>query len=126
MQPEREEWQFLPWLPEQREGVTSSSRRRLELFWRNGNGFLLSFVWNMYSYCECGVAGLLAIAQSKVGVIAIVGGRDERAGAGQPQGMRNVGLISGKSLLQLQAERIIKIQEVAKEMFPEEDCRITW
>ncbi|KAF2970080.1 hypothetical protein GQX73_g3580 [Xylaria multiplex] len=70
--------------------------------------------------------GLDLIAKGEVAVILLAGGQGTRLGSKAPKGAFNIQLSSKKTLFQLQAERILKIQELAAKKAGKEEVVVPW
>lgn len=98
---------------------------RLEPLPASACGSFLSSVPDTLAHYE--TLGLEAIGRGEVAMLLLAGGQGTRLNVAYPKGMYNVGLPSGRSLYQIQAERIKKMEQLAAERFgPNERTRILW
>jgi len=70
-------------------------------------------------------SGFDLIGRSKVSVLLMAGGQGTRLGSTNPKGMFPLGLDSGATLFEIQAKRILRLQNLAKAKTGQA-CIITW
>jgi UDP-N-acetylglucosamine/UDP-N-acetylgalactosamine diphosphorylase len=79
------------------------------------------FVWNDYSDEEKSKIfekGMELISEGKAAVVLVAGGQGTRLGHNGPKGTFSIGLPSGKTLFQIQCERLINLSEKAGHYIP--------
>jgi UDP-N-acetylglucosamine/UDP-N-acetylgalactosamine diphosphorylase len=70
--------------------------------------------------------GLDLVAENKVGVVLMAGGQGTRLGSSAPKGCYDIGLPSKKSLFELQAERIRKVEQLAAKKHGKSEVVVPW
>lgn len=71
-------------------------------------------------------SGLDLVAEGQAAVVLMAGGQGTRLGSSAPKGCFNIGLPSQKSLFEIQAQRIWKVQQLAEKKSGKKNVVIPW
>ena len=71
-------------------------------------------------------SGLDLVVEGQVAVVLMAGGQGTRLGSSAPKGCFNIGLPSQKSLFEIQAQRIWKVQHLAERKSGKKNIVIPW